>query len=181
MRRGELIALLLAGLLGSPQAARLLFRAFLGVRHGTISPAWMGDLRGPTSYHDWNDLLKIEWRRYQALLHHLKKDDLIEVREGMVRIKGAGKRKLAALRSVLSKRMPPVQYSIADSSSGWTIIAFDVPQREKAKREWLREALRQMGFTFIQKSIWGGRRKIPVGFIPFPGKYPAALLRYKDI
>lgn len=45
------------------------------------------------------------------------------------------------------------------------IFAYDIPEREKQKRAWLREVLRLLGFRMLQKSLWIGKSKIPEGFL----------------
>ena len=45
------------------------------------------------------------------------------------------------------------------------IIAFDVPEREREKRRWLRLALISLGFQKVQQSVWAGNIRIPAEFI----------------
>lgn len=45
------------------------------------------------------------------------------------------------------------------------VIIFDVPEKEKHKREWLRAALANLDFSFLQQSVWIGKNKIPESFI----------------
>lgn len=45
------------------------------------------------------------------------------------------------------------------------IIAFDVPEHERYKRDWLREELIVLGFEPIQKSVWYGPFPLPKKFI----------------
>ncbi len=45
------------------------------------------------------------------------------------------------------------------------IIAFDIPERDKKKRNWLRIELVNLGFTLLQRSVWCGRAPLPVDFI----------------
>ena len=45
------------------------------------------------------------------------------------------------------------------------IIAFDVPEHERYKRDWLREELLVLGFEPIQKSVWFGPGPLPQKFI----------------
>lgn len=44
------------------------------------------------------------------------------------------------------------------------IIIFDIPEKEKTKREWLRLNLISLGFTMLQKSVWMGKNKLPQEF-----------------
>ena len=45
------------------------------------------------------------------------------------------------------------------------IVAFDIPEREKRKRGWLRRELANLGFEMLQKSIWLGPSPVPKDFI----------------
>lgn len=45
------------------------------------------------------------------------------------------------------------------------IIAFDVPEHERYKRDWLREELVVLGFEPIQQSVWFGPAPLPEEFI----------------
>ena len=45
------------------------------------------------------------------------------------------------------------------------IIAFDIPEKHRSQRNWLRFSLKDLGFTMLQKSVWFGKFKIPEEFI----------------
>jgi DNA-binding transcriptional regulator PaaX len=45
------------------------------------------------------------------------------------------------------------------------VIIFDIPEKERHKREWLRVSLLALGFSFLQQSVWMGKNKIPESFI----------------
>ena len=48
-----------------------------------------------------------------------------------------------------------------DAAKQFTIVTFDIPERERRKRDWLRGALRNLGLAMVQKSVWIGKVKIP--------------------
>ncbi|RJQ29350.1 hypothetical protein C4565_02120 [Candidatus Parcubacteria bacterium] len=54
---------------------------------------------------------------------------------------------------------------ICENSGRYTIVAFDIPEKIKTKREWLREALVNMGFSLLQQSVWIAKKKIPSDFV----------------
>lgn len=56
------------------------------------------------------------------------------------------------------------------------IIAFDIPEKQRGYRDWLRVELVALGFTAIQKSLWFGPAPLPKNFIDELGK--VNLLRY---
>ncbi|MFH1162258.1 MAG: hypothetical protein V1696_03215 [Candidatus Jorgensenbacteria bacterium] len=45
------------------------------------------------------------------------------------------------------------------------IIAFDIPERLRRKREWLRFELLNLGFVKLQQSVWLGPAPLPKDFI----------------
>ena len=45
------------------------------------------------------------------------------------------------------------------------IITFDIPERERWKRAWLREALATLEFAMLHQSVWIGKNKIPEQFL----------------
>ena len=48
--------------------------------------------------------------------------------------------------------------------NGLTIIAFDIPERYRKKRDWLRVSLIAMEFLFLQKSVWFGKGSVDEDF-----------------
>lgn len=45
------------------------------------------------------------------------------------------------------------------------IIVFDIPEKLRGKRAWLREELSRLGFIMLQKSVWLGPSLLPKEFI----------------
>lgn len=45
------------------------------------------------------------------------------------------------------------------------IIAFDIPEKFRRKRNWLRKTLAGFGFTMLQKSVWAGKAALLHEFI----------------
>lgn len=56
------------------------------------------------------------------------------------------------------------------SSDNLTIVIFDIPEKHKGKREWLRYILRRLGFEMAQKSVFMGKVNIPQRFLVDLGK-----------
>ena len=109
----------------------------------------------------------LEKRRRQRLyeiLSKLEKDGLlkrvIENDKTLVNLTAEGKRKLKNLKIRKENALPNYFYS-ASPGKKFIIIAFDIPEFERKKRDWLREVLRNLGFNLIQKSVWLGKIKIP--------------------
>ncbi|HUY69474.1 MAG TPA: CRISPR-associated endonuclease Cas2 [Candidatus Tyrphobacter sp.] len=60
--------------------------------------------------------------------------------------------------------LPQSRYDLKKSVN-WVLVAFDVPEKERRKRDWLRSALKNMGFQSVQKSFFIGQIKIPETFL----------------
>jgi len=75
-----------------------------------------------------------------------------------------GRERLAVLKTLQKKELPHAtfQKEIGDT---FLIVAFDIPERERRKRRWLRLALRQLGMDMVQKSVWIGKVKLPEEFL----------------
>lgn len=101
-------------------------------------------------------------QRFRNILSKLKREGLIVVENQNFALTPKGKRKLEQLAS--RKIMPPNSYD-AEHSEFVTIVSFDVPEKERRKRNWLREALRNMDLVMVQQSFWMGKVKIPEDFL----------------
>ena len=58
-------------------------------------------------------------------------------------------------------RMPKPPAKIDKSKRKNLIISFDIPERLKEERRWLREELRGLGFEMLHKSVWFGPAPLP--------------------
>lgn len=107
-------------------------------------------------------------RRYNNLIAWLRRDGLIveekKIGRRIFKITRRGMKKLKMLLRRKEDSLPAIDYPVSKSHN-FTVIAFDVPEKEKRKRWWLRAALRGMGFTMLQRSVWIGKVKIPREFI----------------
>lgn len=52
-----------------------------------------------------------------------------------------------------------------EGDNGFNIIIFDIPEKERFKRDWIRQNLTPLGFNMLQKSVWIGRSKLPREFL----------------
>lgn len=99
-------------------------------------------------------------RNFYNILQKLKNDGLIRrSKEGWIAT-SLGKEKLRFLKARFGYKAYPVE-----KEEELTIIIFDIPERYKSKREWLRRALSEMGFKMVQKSVWSGKVGIPKEFL----------------
>lgn len=54
-----------------------------------------------------------------------------------------------------------------DRNEELKIIIFDIPEKYRRKRLWLREVLKSLGFKMLQKSVWVGKAAIPEQFLEY--------------
>jgi len=127
-------------------------------------------LRGPPQFQsDWADRYR-QRQAFHALLNKLKREGFIvrkeKKRNSLWSITTSGIRKLAVLRekSEKWKSLPRLRYG-KQRGLRLIIFAFDIPERERRKRQWLRTALVALGFKKLQQSVWVGKIQIPPEFI----------------
>ena len=108
-------------------------------------------------------------QRYYMMLYQMRKQGLIieekHRRKAILFLTVKGKKKMRELRENLRRCLPVPHYEIRSASSAVVIVAFDVPEKERRKRAWLREALRNFGFHMAQQSLWIGKVKLPKKFL----------------
>ncbi len=142
-----------------------LFDVFLTVGYGASLGKFERELRKREYMRDGEtDRLK---RNYAVLLSKLKAQGLIEAKKVSGQktffITRKGKEKLRGMRENKKREFPQMP-NIQEKSDAFIIVAFDVPEKQKGKREWLRRILAQMGLTMVQKSVWMGKIKLPEEF-----------------
>ena len=127
-------------------------------------------LRGaPEFKHDWADMYR-KRQEFYSLLNCLKRDGLVvrkkENRGSPWSITGAGRKKLVALKEKREKSpdLPDNVYERKEGSS-FVVVAFDVPEQERKKRDWLRMNLKALGLDMLQQSVWVGKVRIPEDFV----------------
>jgi len=107
-------------------------------------------------------------QRYHSMAFRLKKDGLIveQTEHGRSRplLTKKGREKMRNLAKRQSMSLPEFPRR-TETAAVYTIVAFDIPEDQRLKRDWLREALRRLGFTMIQKSVWIGRAIVPRQFL----------------
>jgi len=109
------------------------------------------------------DNLKDRKKRLRIFISKMKHDGLIN-ETGMDNIKliisNKGKKKLMQLKN----KLPGRQYK-AENQNNPVIISFDIPERLRRKRNWLREVIKNLGFKMVHQSVWMGKIKIPKALI----------------
>ncbi|MBI5220571.1 MAG: hypothetical protein HY978_01895 [Candidatus Liptonbacteria bacterium] len=103
-------------------------------------------------------------------LQHLKEDGLIRRTGGtrksaIYRLTQAGRKLLAKLRQEPQKPAAPIPHYQSGGSKNFVVVAFDVPEKQRWKRDWLRSALAGLELSMIQQSVWVGKAAIPEQFL----------------
>ena len=101
----------------------------------------------------------------RVTLSRLKQRGLIENKNGLWKITERGIKRLASgiFRKSHTRRKKSGNKNI--SNSRHLIIAFDIPEAQRGKRDWLRIELHCLGFKMLQKSLWFGPAPLPREFI----------------
>lgn len=106
-------------------------------------------------------------QRYWDAVYRLKRDGLLaektKQRGKILHLTGKGREKLKALRDKKSGAHGK-EYKM-ETSNAFTIISFDIPERERRKRDWLRTTLHKGGFSVLHKSVFIGKIKVSEEFL----------------
>ena len=104
--------------------------------------------------------------KFYSLLSRLKKQGFIEKkRKGNKtywKIAPKGEKRLEKLKNIL--RFPKLFYK-QEKDNEFNIVVFDIPEKHRPKRNWLRSNLLALGFVMLQKSVWIGKNKVPKEFL----------------
>ncbi len=88
----------------------------------------------------------------RTTLWRLEKRGLVERLE-----RGELKLSLAGSQFLKQKERPPEE----PWDGKWRLITFDIPEKRRRERDWLRSALLNAGYSFIQRSVFLGKQPIP--------------------
>ncbi len=111
-----------------------------------------------------------ELHRARMMLAYLRRSGLIEEKgtgkTHKIFLSALGKLRLKKLQQRFSTPVahPPTSYTAAPGNR-FVIVTFDVPEKERRKRDWLRNSLAHLGLQMIQKSVWVGKIKLPRQFL----------------
>lgn len=105
---------------------------------------------------------KVAKHSLSSMLYHLKKD-------GLVVMRGPNKKAVWSItkkgRHILKESQPSRPKATFDElppEDGIArLVAFDVPEKQREKRQWLRATLIACGFESIQRSVFLGWRALP--------------------
>jgi DNA-binding transcriptional regulator PaaX len=100
----------------------------------------------------------------RTTLSRLKKRGLVQNKNAVWSITEQGKKYLETKLATLLLPHPIYTESLKKREKNM-IIAFDIPEKYRKKRDWLRIELINLGFSPIQKSVWLGPAPLPQEFI----------------
>lgn len=105
-------------------------------------------------------------KRNQCLktISYLKAQNFIVEEGDIFKITSRGRKKEKLLREKLLKSLPIIDYPKIKTNQ-LILITFDIPEKMRNKRRWLRDVLRYFNFKMVHKSVWIGSVKIPKEFI----------------
>ncbi|MFH1200856.1 MAG: hypothetical protein V1484_00805 [bacterium] len=106
-----------------------------------------------------------EFKRYkresiQVALSRLHKKGYVENSSSGWSMTNKGKRR--------TKSVPLLDYMMSpfsENSPVSMIISFDIPERNRATRHWLRNQIKIFGYKMLQQSLWIGPSPLPSSFL----------------
>lgn len=106
-----------------------------------------------------------EKQRFYSLLSKLKSEGFISSKIGKWSITKKGTAKINDSESKnLILKLPSYRYQ-KEKDNKTKIVIFDIPEKDKKKRGWLRLVLLNLDYSLLQKSVWIGKTKIPEEFL----------------
>lgn len=125
---------------------------------------------------DWTELYRRR-QSFYSLLNQLKREGLIrkaDSKKGTLwSLTRQGRERLTAIwlrnfrKSSKARSEPPLpknKYKAIPIKT-LTIVAFDVPEYARKRRNWLRAYLISFGFKKLQQSVWAGNCGVPEEFL----------------
>ncbi|MFH1193250.1 MAG: hypothetical protein V1656_02960 [Candidatus Jorgensenbacteria bacterium] len=168
MRHGEAIPKILEILQAGAEASAGLFDAFTSGYGSSYRKFSRMAQSGPAPFQtDWAESYR-EHQRFYTLLNKLRCDGLVENKgKRRAAIWKITERGIAKLKKIQKKTSSISTQPVYKGGKGekLCIVSYDVPERERQKRVWLRAALLSLDFSLLQKSVWAGKRLIPEDFI----------------
>lgn len=111
------------------------------------------------NYKEW------QWqeeKNFYKLLSKLRKDGLIEKRQKKQQSWWTITKKGLERLKVRKKNVDlPSGVYAKEFSDDWNLVIFDIPEKLKHIRVWLRKQLKSLDFVMLQKSVWIGKCGIP--------------------
>jgi len=121
----------------------------------TTSQAYKRALALKTPQEYYEILKNIQKNSARTILWRLEKKGLVEKKENKYSISKIG---LLFLKKKLKNKDILLNKKAWDGK--WRLIAFDIPQKIKKERDWLRYSLQKSGYQQFQKSVFIGKNPL---------------------
>ncbi|KKT43528.1 MAG: Transcriptional regulator, PaaX family [Candidatus Wolfebacteria bacterium GW2011_GWE2_44_13] len=109
------------------------------------------------------DIRRKRYQRMVNLVCYLKRQGLVEQKENSI-LKLTEKGLLRLQKNATVSRYVPLSKGYKTEDDHLKVVIFDVPEKRRKHREWLRFSLQNLGFKLLQKSVWIGKTKLPQEF-----------------
>jgi len=100
---------------------------------------------------------KFSKQSFSTILNRLQKQGLIEHEKGKWNITNLG------TKIVKGTKFRPSE--LPEKDGAIRLVIFDIPEKERKKRLWLRLELIAYDYSLLQKSVWVGYRPLPKDFL----------------
>lgn len=161
MKKGEVMEAVLAILTEGPRDMEDLFVVLITSGYGVSLKTLERKIAKRAAARASEDRVYQERQRLYSVLSRLKKEGFIQKKEGRYSATILGAKKLKAIRDLFQKKK---RYERREDKL-LKIIAFDIPERMRSKRTWLRGVLAELDFKMLQKSVWIGIAALPEEFV----------------
>jgi DNA-binding PadR family transcriptional regulator len=127
-------------------------------------------------YYEFKSIKRFNYREKQAierqkfynLLYKLQKQGLVKKckkdKNSFWIITHNGKKKLKKIKQKEKVFNIDINYKV-EKDNDLKIIIFDIPEKNRKKRDWLRRNLLALDFSKLQRSVWMGGTKLPEEFL----------------
>ncbi len=145
---------------------------YRNLRRAALDPLYLDRIQVKKSLN-YSEKRKRSCQNFYNLISYLQKQGLVDKHKNKSNrnsywvITKKGKEKLKNLNQRTNKDaplLPKTNYKIEKDKS-FNIVIFDIPEKERRKRDWLRFRLQNLKFRQLQKSVWIGNIKLPTEFL----------------
>ena len=98
------------------------------------------------------------------LISDLKKQGFILKRKRTLLLTKAGRKHFEKITEDIKRIIPKRNYA-QQPGKDLVIVSFDIPEKQRGKRDWLRSVLINLGLKFYHQSLWMGYIIIPEEFL----------------
>ena len=157
MARGEIVPKILEILQAGAETTADLFDIFLSGYGESYRKMKRSIKYGPPPFKaDWASEYR-QLQQFYSLLNQLKNQGFIEKkrsgkRRSIWKISKKGLEKLKLLKERKNSNKSLLHYK-KEEDNKLKVVTFDIPEKERHKRHWLRAVLTYLGFTLLQESV----------------------------